>query len=103
MFNLKDTPKDRETIEGDKKAIDELISGLDKTQLSDFKRYAISIMKEQKVLESLFPILYRNAYKYICARRRFRNEVEAMTGKRIHGCYICSETKKWVRLNNHID
>ena len=99
MFGIPDTPRDRPNLEGDKKAIDELIKGLSKEELKEFKQYAMDIMQEQGIYETIYPVMYRNCYKYICARRKFKYEIEAMTEIKIKGDYISTKDYKWKWLS----
>jgi hypothetical protein len=90
--------KDYQGLEGDRAFIDEFLEGLDKEELKELKSVAKRLMEDQCVPEFLFPVLYRNCYKYIAARRKFKYEIEAYTNIIILGDYISSDTNEWMWL-----
>jgi hypothetical protein len=95
VFGIQENRGDYQGLEGDRKFINEFIKGLDKDELREFKKKAMLLMEEQGVYEPALPVLYRNCYKYIVARRTYKYEIEAYTGIKILGDYISTKDWKW--------
>lgn len=88
----------KENIEGDKQFIDEFVEGLDEKGLAELKKLAMELMIWQKIHKDYYPIMYRNAFKYIACRRLYKTEIQTCTQKSILGDYFSKDIGRWVTL-----